>query len=294
MKEKFPYRELSAAERPVPPTNVALLNALQGREFRVLDDGFVRVVDAMGDDGAIVDAARISRDGRRGNADETRRLLFALARMGHWSPFEMAELKFRVRAPIYVFRQWLRHRTASAQETSGRYVDSDLAFQSACNEWRGVDGKPLPPEVCDELGELEYDACAALETVYTERLRRGVVREQARKELPLSTYTEAYWKIDLRNLFNFLRLRLDDAAQYEIRRYASAIASEIVAPLFPDAFAAFEEHDLYAVRLSRSEAELLRGMNLANETRLLEAEKQLGIDGARRFFGKLSKRCVEI
>ncbi|MBQ2789727.1 MAG: FAD-dependent thymidylate synthase, partial [Thermoguttaceae bacterium] len=161
-------------------------------------------------------------------------------------------------------------------------------------EWRGVDGKPLPPEVCDELGELEYDACAALETVYTERLRRGVAREQARKDLPLSTYTEAYWKIDLRNLFNFLRLRLDDAAQYEIRRYASAIASEIVAPLFPDAFAAFEEHDLYAVRLSRSEAELLRGMNLANETRLLEAEKQLGIDGARRFFGKLSKRRAEI
>ena len=292
MKEKFPYRDLPDAERPAPPTNVAWLNALQGREFRVLDAGFVRIVDAMGDDGAIADAARISRDGRRGNADETRRLLFALARMGHWSPFEMVELKFRVRAPIYVFRQWLRHRTASAMETSGRYVDSDLAFQSACGEWRGVDGKPLPPEVCDELGELEYDAQTSMNETCLERLRRGVVREQARKELPLSTYSEAYWKIDLRNLFNFLRLRLDAAAQYEIRRYASAIASEIVAPLFPDAFAAFEEHDLYAVRLSRSEAELLRDMNLANETRLLDAEKRLGIDGARRFFGKLSKQRV--
>ncbi len=287
-------RELRENEIPPIPSNVAEAERLRRLEFGVLDAGYVRFVDLMGDDGAIVDAARISRDGRRGNADETRRLLFALARMGHWSPFEMAELKFRVRAPIYVFRQWLRHRTASAQETSGRYVDSDLAFQSACNEWRGVDGKPLPPEVCDELGELEYAACAALETVYTERLRRGVVREQARKELPLSTYSEAYWKIDLRNLFNFLRLRTDDAAQYEIRRYAKIIGEQIVKPLFPSAYAAFEEHDLYAVRLSRSEAGLLRGMNLANETRLLEAEKQLGIDGARRFFGKLSKQRVEI
>ncbi|MBQ2851293.1 MAG: FAD-dependent thymidylate synthase [Thermoguttaceae bacterium] len=288
-------RELRENEIPPIPSNVAEAERLRRLEFSVLDAGYVRFVDLMGDDGAIVDAARISRAATdRLGEEEAGVFLDALARRGHWSPFEMVELKFRVRAPIYVLRQWLRHRTASAQETSGRYVDSDLAFQSACNEWRGVDGKPLPPEVCDKLGELEYDACAALETVYTERLRRGVVREQARKELPLSTYSEAYWKIDLRNLFNFLRLRTDDSAQYEIRRYAKTIGEQIVKPLFPSAYAAFEEHDLYAVRLSRSEAGLLRGMNLANETRLLEAEKQLGIDGARRFFGKLSKQRVEI
>lgn len=200
----------------------------------------------------------------------------------------MVELKFRVRAPIYVLRQWLRHRTANATETSGRYVDSDLAFQSACNEWRGVDGKPLPPEVCDELGELEYDACAALETVYTERLRRGVVREQARKELPLSTYSEAYWKIDLRNLFNFLRLRTDDAAQYEIRRYAKIIGEQIVKPLFPNAYAAFEEHDLNAVRFSRREAETLRAFVASRRDELVESAARLGVVESARFLNKLN------
>ncbi|MBQ5788951.1 MAG: FAD-dependent thymidylate synthase [Thermoguttaceae bacterium] len=243
----------------------------------------------MGDDGAIVDAARISRAATdRLGEEEAGVFLDALARRGHWSPFEMVELKFRVRAPIYVLRQWLRHRTASAQETSGRYVDSDLAFQSACNEWRGVDGKPLPPEVCDELGELEYDACAALETVYTERLRRGVVREQARKELPLSTYSEAYWKIDLRNLFNFLRLRTDAAAQYEIRRYAKIIGEQIVKPLFPSAYAAFEEHDLNAVRFSRREAETLRAFVASRRDELVESAARLGVVESARFLNKLN------
>lgn len=282
-------RELRDNEIPPIPSNVAEANRLRRLEFGVLDAGYVRFVDLMGDDGAIVDAARISRAATdRLGEEDAGVFLDALARRGHWSPFEMVELKFRVRAPIYVFRQWLRHRTASAQETSGRYVDSDLAFQSACNEWRGVDGKPLPPEVCDELGELEYDACAALETVYTERLRRGVVREQARKELPLSTYSEAYWKIDLRNLFNFLRLRTDDAAQYEIRRYAKIIGEQIVKPLFPSAYAAFEEHDLNAVRFSRREAETLRAFVASRRDELVESAARLGVVESARFLNKLN------
>lgn len=282
-------RELRENEIPPIPSNVAEAERLRRLEFGVLDAGYVRFVDLMGDDGAIVDAARISRAATdRLGEEEAGVFLDALARRGHWSPFEMVELKFRVRAPIYVLRQWLRHRTASAQETSGRYVDSDLAFQSACNEWRGVDGKPLPPEVCDELGELEYDACAALETVYTERLRRGVVREQARKELPLSTYSEAYWKIDLRNLFNFLRLRTDDAAQYEIRRYAKIIGEQIVKPLFPNAYAAFEEHDLNAVRFSRREAETLRAFVASRQNELVEAAARLGVVESARFLNKLN------
>lgn len=282
-------RELRDNEIPPIPSNVAEAERLRRLEFGVLDAGYVRFVDLMGDDGAIVDAARISRAATdRLGEEEAGVFLDALARRGHWSPFEMVELKFRVRAPIYVFRQWLRHRTASAQETSGRYVDSDLAFQSACNEWRGVDGKPLPPEVCDELGELEYDACAALETVYTERLRRGVVREQARKELPLSTYSEAYWKIDLRNLFNFLRLRTDDAAQYEIRRYAKIIGEQIVKPLFPSAYAAFEEHDLNAVRFSRREAETLRAFVASRRDELVESAARLGVVESARFLNKLN------
>lgn len=282
-------RELRENEIPPIPSNVAEAERLRRLEFGVLDAGYVRFVDLMGDDGAIVDAARISRAATdRLGEEEAGVFLDALARRGHWSPFEMVELKFRVRAPIYVFRQWLRHRTANATETSGRYVDSDLAFQSACNEWRGVDGKPLPPEVCDELGELEYDACAALETVYTERLRRGVVREQARKELPLSTYTEAYWKIDLRNLFNFLRLRTDDAAQYEIRRYAKIIGEQIVKPLFPSAYAAFEEHDLNAVRFSRREAETLRAFVASRRDELVESAARLGVVESARFLNKLN------
>lgn len=282
-------RELRDNEIPPIPSNVAEAERLRRLEFGVLDAGYVRFVDLMGDDGAIVDAARISRAATdRLGEEEAGVFLDALARRGHWSPFEMVELKFRVRAPIYVFRQWLRHRTASAQETSGRYVDSDLAFQSACGEWRGVDGKPLPPEVCDELGELEYDACAALETVYTERLRRGVVREQARKELPLSTYSEAYWKIDLRNLFNFLRLRTDDAAQYEIRRYAKIIGEQIVKPLFPSAYAAFEEHDLNAVRFSRREAETLRAFVASRRDELVENAARLGVVESARFLNKLN------
>ena len=282
-------RELRENEIPPIPSNVAEAERLRRLEFGVLDAGYVRFVDLMGDDGAIVDAARISRAATdRLGEEEAGVFLDALARRGHWSPFEMVELKFRVRAPIYVLRQWLRHRTASAQETSGRYVDSDLAFQSACNEWRGVDGKPLPPEVCDELGELEYDACAALETVYTERLRRGVVREQARKELPLSTYSEAYWKIDLRNLFNFLRLRTDDAAQYEIRRYAKIIGEQIVKPLFPNAYAAFEEHDLNAVRFSRREAETLRAFVASRRDELVESAARLGVVESARFLNKLN------
>lgn len=282
-------RELRENEIPPIPSNVAEAERLRRLEFGVLDAGYVRFVDLMGDDGAIVEAARISRAATdRLGEEEAGVFLDALARRGHWSPFEMVELKFRVRAPIYVLRQWLRHRTASAQETSGRYVDSDLAFQSACNEWRGVDGKPLPPEVCDELGELEYDACAALETVYTERLRRGVVREQARKELPLSTYSEAYWKIDLRNLFNFLRLRTDDAAQYEIRRYAKIIGEQIVKPLFPSAYAAFEEHDLNAVRFSRREAETLRAFVASRRDELVESAARLGVVESARFLNKLN------
>lgn len=282
-------RELRENEIPPIPSNVAEAERLRRLEFGVLDAGYVRFVDLMGDDGAIVDAARISRAATdRLGEEEAGVFLDALARREHWSPFEMVELKFRVRAPIYVLRQWLRHRTASAQETSGRYVDSDLAFQSACNEWRGVDGKPLPPEVCDELGELEYDACAALETVYTERLRRGVVREQARKELPLSTYSEAYWKIDLRNLFNFLRLRTDDAAQYEIRRYAKIIGEQIVKPLFPSAYAAFEEHDLNAVRFSRREAEALRAFVASRRDELVESAARLGVVESARFLNKLN------
>ena len=282
-------RELRENEIPPIPSNVAEAERLRRLEFGVLDAGYVRFVDLMGDDGAIVEAARISRAATdRLGEEEAGVFLDALARRGHWSPFEMVELKFRVRAPIYVFRQWLRHRTANATETSGRYVDSDLAFQSACNEWRGVDGKPLPPEVCDELGELEYDACAALETVYTERLRRGVAREQARKDLPLSTYSEAYWKIDLRNLFNFLRLRTDAAAQYEIRRYAKIIGEQIVKPLFPSAYAAFEEHDLNAVRFSRREAETLRALVASRRDELVESAARLGVVESARFLNKLN------
>lgn len=285
-------RNLRENEIPPIPSNVAVANRLRRLEFGVLDAGYVRFVDLMGDDGAIVDAARVSRAATdRLGEEETGVFLDSLARRGHWSPFEMAELKFRVKAPIYVFRQWLRHRTASVMETSGRYVDSEPAFQSACGEWRGADGgAPFQSPELGVLDNLERDAFAATGTVYQERLRLGVVREQARKDLPLSTYSEAYWKIDLRNLFNFLRLRLDESAQYEIRQYAKIIGDEIVKPLFPSAYAAFEEHDLNAVRFSRREAETLREFAATRRDELVEAAARLGVVEAPRFLNKLGAK----
>lgn len=197
----------------------------------------------------------------------------------HTSPFEMVEFKFKVRIPMDCWRQWIRHRTANVNEYSTRYKEAIDSQQTTLpEEWRlqakdnkqGSSGfleewpekweirqghsKPSPGSY---LTEMERDLQEHSTLVYQERLRAGVAREQARKDLPLSTYTEAYWKCDLHNIFNFLRLRLDSHAQFEIRLYAQAMY-EIVKQVCPIASEAFEDYVLQAKKFSRMEIEILR------------------------------------
>jgi thymidylate synthase (FAD) len=259
-----------AAER------AARLAALRWRKFPVLDDGFVALVDCMGDDGSVVQAARVSYGEGTRKVSDDRQLIRYLMRHAHTTPFEMAELKFVVRVPMDCWRQWIRHRTASVNEYSTRYslaIDSMQATGDA--EWRtqassnrqGSAGLAAQ-ETGQRLTEAERDLQGLARKVYEERLEAGIAREQARKDLPLSTYTEAYWKIDLHNLLHFLALRMDSHAQLEIRRYAETIGREIVAPLFPLVWEAFLDYRVEALRLTRLDREVIGRLVAAAGSRM--------------------------
>ncbi|MFM9057890.1 MAG: FAD-dependent thymidylate synthase, partial [Planctomycetaceae bacterium] len=182
------------------------------------------------------------------------------------TPFEMAELKFVVRVPMDCWRQWIRHRTASVNEYSTRYSLAIDAMQATADDgWRSQaatnrqgSGGPLPEADGHRFTRAEQDLQHLARKVYEDRLEAGIAREQARKDLPLSTYTEAYWKIDLHNLLHFLALRMDAHAQLEIRRYAETIGREIVAPLFPLVWEAFLDYRVEALRLTRLDQEVIR------------------------------------
>ncbi|MBI2843098.1 MAG: FAD-dependent thymidylate synthase [Armatimonadetes bacterium] len=234
---------------------------LLDKEFPVLDHGFVRLVDYLGGDARIVQSARVSYGpGTKSVRDDTK-LINYLMKHGHTSPFEQVVLTFHVKMPIFVARQWARHRTARTNEISGRYsvlsnemyTPGRLPIQSTDNK-QGSSDESVSPEESEMLMEgirrqhdMQYE-------LYQRMLDKGVSREIARTILPLALYTEMYWQIDLHNLFNFLRQRLDNHAQYEIRQYAETI-SKIVKAVAPIAWEAFEEHVLYARTLSRSELE---------------------------------------
>jgi thymidylate synthase (FAD) len=261
------------SESPPPPASAhtARLESVRWRKFPVLDDGFVALVDCMGDDGAVVQAARVSYGEGTRQVSDDRQLIRYLLRHAHTTPFEMAELKFVVRVPMDCWRQWIRHRTASVNEYSTRYslaIDSMQA--TADDEWRTQaasnrqgSGAPVPAAAGRHLTEAERELQDRARKVYEERLAAGIAREQARKDLPLSTYTEAYWKIDLHNLLHFLALRMDSHAQLEIRRYAETIGREIVAPLFPLVWEAFLDYRVEAVRLTRLDQEVIRRLAAA-------------------------------
>jgi thymidylate synthase (FAD) len=245
--------------------NAAILGKLRWKKFPVLDDGFVCLVDAMGDDQAVVQAARVSYQAGTRAVSDDRTLIRYLMRHRHTTPFEMAEVKLLVRVPMDCWRQWIRHRTASINETSTRYsIAIDAAQATSPDEWRlqaahnrqGSEGF-LDIQVGEELSTEEADLQKHARSVYQSRLARGIAREQARKDLPLSTYTEAYWKIDLHNLLHFLDLRMDRLAQQEIRDYANIIGREIVKPLFPLVWESFEDYRLQAMDLSRLEQEVI-------------------------------------
>ena len=251
----------SSVERVAIPE----LNAILGQPFPVLDDGFVRAIDYMGGDAAIVQAARVSYGAGTKRLSEDRALIRYLMRHAHTTPFQMCELKLHVRVPMDCWRQWIRHRTASVNEYSTRYsIAIDAASKTAAHDWRGQattnrqgSGASLDSDVGEKLSTREAELHAFTRAVYDERIAVGVAREQARKDLPLSTYTEAYWKIDLHNLFHFLALRMDAHAQAEIRAYAAIIGKEIVARWCPVAWEAFCDYRLRALTVSKLEIELI-------------------------------------
>lgn len=237
------------------------IDELRWEKFPVLDDGFVCLVDCMGDDSSVVQAARVSYGAGTKKVSDDRTLIRYLLRHRHTTPFEMAELKLLVRVPMDCWRQWIRHRTANVNEYSTRYsVAIDSAQSTPPDQWRaqsavnrqGSEGF-LPGDVGEQLTASEHAFQEAAEKLYIDRLDAGVAREQARKDLPLCTYTEAYWKIDLHNLLNFLALRMDEHAQWEIRQYATTIGEKIVQPLFPVVWEAFVDYRREAMFLSRLE-----------------------------------------
>jgi thymidylate synthase (FAD) len=248
-------------KRPVSPA----LDEILGQKFPVLDDGFVRVVDYMGNDSSIVQAARVSYGDGTKKISEDRALIRYLLRNQHTTPFEMCSLKLHVRVPMDTWRQWIRHRTASVNEYSTRYsIAIDRSQMTAADQWRSQaddnkqgSGSYFGTEVGAELSAAEQQLHQLSKQVYSDRLERGVAREQARKDLPLSTYTEAYWKIDLHNLLRFLALRMDTHAQLEIRNYAQAIGEEIVSRWLPATWEAFKDYSFNQMTLSQQDQELL-------------------------------------
>ncbi|HEY2883349.1 MAG TPA: FAD-dependent thymidylate synthase [Pirellulales bacterium] len=249
------------------PMTSSTVNAdeLRWKKFPVLDDGFVCLVDVMGNDQAVVQAARVSYGEGTRKVSDDRGLIRYLLRHRHTTPFEMAEIKLLVRVPMDCWRQWIRHRTANVNEYSTRYslaIDATQSTQpdqwrtQAANNRQGSGGA-LDAKLGEQLSQEEAAFQAAARKHYEDRIAAGVAREQARKDLLLSTYTEAYWKIDLHNLLHFLALRMDSHAQEEIRNYATTIGQEIVRPLFPLVWEAFVDYRLEATYLTRLEKELI-------------------------------------
>ena len=241
------------------------LDEILGKQFNVLDAGFVRVMDYMGTDKSIVQAARVSYGTGTMKVHEDRGLIRYLMRHRHTTPFEMCEIKLHVCVPMDCWRQWIRHRTAHVNEYSTRYSEAiDATQRTASNAWRqqatanrqGSTGF-IEEESGRYLSRREKELQDTARGVYEERLSKGVAREQARKDLPLSTYTEAYWKIDLHNLFHFLSLRIDEHAQAEIRSYANVIGEEIVAKWCPIAWDAFTDYRLNALHLTKIDKEII-------------------------------------
>lgn len=233
-------------------------------------DGFVRLIDVMGDDAAVVQAARVSYGAGTKAVRDDAALIDYLWSNAHGTPFEMASIKLHLRVPMDVWRQWVRHRTWSFNEYSTRYSEAiDSMATVRADDWRlqskgnkqGSDGK-LDPRFGGALTRVQEDLHRLARAAYQQRLDYGVAREQARMDLPLSNYTEAYAKVDLRNLLGFLQQRLDDHAQQEIREFAQAIA-RIVQAWVPATWAAFEEHTLGGVRLSRAEIAALNADPMA-------------------------------
>lgn len=264
--------EIEALRATPRPTLRAVSDGMEAHLYRaheVLDHGFVRVIDYMGNDAAIVQAARVSYGAGTKKVNDDSGLIRYLMRHWHSTPFEMCELKLHVKLPIFVARQWIRHRTANVNEYSARYSIMDrefyipqpeqLAAQSTVNN-QGRGATLQGEEAARVLEILKSDAARSYdhyEAMLSQDGQQGLARELARMNLPANIYTQWYWKVDLHNLFHFLRLRADAHAQYEIRVYADAIA-RVVADWVPVAFGAFEDYRMGGATLSAKAAAVLK------------------------------------
>lgn len=258
-------------------TTVSAVEEALYTPIAVLDHGFVRIVDYMGDDAAVVQAARVSYGHGTTKTRDDRGLIRYLMRHRHTTPFEMCEMKLHIKLPLFVARQWVRHRSANINEISGRYSILDPEFYLPLPEHMGVQSvvnrqgraQALPPDrAADILRVLREDAerCYAHYESFLggasgaeEEEKQPLARELARMNLTLNTYTQWYWKIDLHNLLHFLQLRMDVHAQYEIRAYAEVIG-QLVRRWVPYTWEAFEDYRLHSVTFSRQEREALRAL----------------------------------
>ncbi len=276
----------------VPALEDALYTA-----FPVLDHGFIRVIDYMGDDGAIVQAARVSYGRGTRRLSEDRGLIRYLMRHRHTTPFEMCELKLHVKLPIFVARQWIRHRTANVNEYSARYSILDREFyvpdeeQLATQSTSNHQGRGMPltsKEAARVLSLLRDDAERAYDR-YEELLnegpgsepldssRSGLARELARMSLSLNFYTQWYWKVDLHNLLHFLSLRADPHAQHEIRVYADAILDHVVKPWVPAAYEAFCDYQIGGAQLSAGALDVVRALLAGRREEAEALRKRVGL-----------------
>jgi len=265
---------------------VEAAEAILDKSYPVLDKGFVRLVDYLGSDQRIVQSARVSYGEGTKTYRQDKGLINYLMRNDHTSPFEQVVFTFHVKAPIFVARQWVRHRTARMNEISGRYSimkdecyvpeDGHIALQSEDNK-QGRKDEPVDAETAAKVRDaLEKGQKAAFES-YHELLGMGIAKELSRVNLPLSMYTEFYWEIDLHNLFHFLQLRLDGHAQFEIRAYAEVML-EMVRAVCPIATESFENHRLGGKSFSKREVEALKAMMDGGECPLEKREREIFLE----------------
>lgn len=311
-------------EAPMTRVHSPALDALIGKKLMCLNDqGWIMLVDYLGDDSAIVQAARTSYGKGTKTISEDEGLIRFLMRHRHTTPFEMCELKLLVYVPMDAWRQWIRHRTASVNEYSTRYsIAIDEAAITGYKHWRlqsksnkqgsRPEGEMFFPEAFDlekasahhqqaigsgmtageYLTDKERSFLKLAREIYEERIEFGVAREQARKDLPLSTFTLAYWKIDLHNLFHFLGLRREKHAQKEIRDYAMVIGDQLVKPWVPYAWGAFQDYREKALYLTALDTMMIQAI-IASPTKqgALTQARELGwLEHTSK--GKL-KRCRE-
>lgn len=271
--------EIAEARSQTRPTLRATAEGMEQQLYiahPVLDHGLVRVIDYMGDDAAITQAARVSYGRGTKAVSNDEGLIRYLMRHWHSTPFEMCEVKFHVKLPVFVARQWIRHRTANVNEYSARYSILDrefyipapehLAAQSTVNnQGRGelLEGDEAA-RVLDLLREDAMRSYDHYEAMLSQDGQKGLARELARMNLPANVYTQWYWKVDLHNLFHFLRLRADAHAQYEIRVYAETMC-RIVKDWVPLAYAAFEDYRMGGATLSAKAVDVVR-RRLSGET----------------------------